>query len=164
MAVPRATAAVLRAYENDATAAVVLVPGSRRASPPAAAAAKATPEQRARRAVKLPAQTRRGPHDEVPTRPCWESEAACAEAGCGGADSKGTCTQQHGCYVCKCDYSYAGDICQYYDISSIFWIMIFTVVFVLISVVITSSVTANIDPGTGTLLFKTAASGRPKSD
>jgi len=163
VAVQQATSAVLRAYELDATAAVVLVPGTRRASQPASAP-KLTPEQRARHAVKLPAQTKRGPTDEVPTRPCWENEAACVEAGCGGVNSTGNCTELHGCYVCKCNYSYAGDICQYYDISSIFWIMVFTVIFVLVSVVITSSVTANIDPGTGTLLFKTAASGRPKSD
>jgi hypothetical protein len=99
---------------------------------------------------------------------CYNTLAQCQAAtnctGNGACALRANLDAATECYTCKCALNYAGEECQYYDISSIFWIMVFLVVFLIISVALTSMVVAYIDPGTGTLLFKTASSGRAKAE
>ena len=105
--------------------------------------------------------------DHVPLFTCYTDMATCVNA-TNNCTSQGACYESTldtaPCFYCKCNANIAGEQCQYYDISSIFWIMVFVAVFLIVSAIITSGVLASIDPGPSTVLFKTASSGRAKNE
>ena len=152
---------------SPSPASLVTVVALAHQAAPATSAAPATRTVRSnaeRSAAAMPRLNANGP---VEIGTCYGNFSLCntTSSGCSG---QGQCvaTSLNGreCFVCACNVDYAGESCQYFDISSIFWIMVFTSVTLIIAVIITSITLCTIDPGTSTVLFKTAASGRSKSD
>jgi len=123
---------------------------------------------------KTPAPLTLNRHARAPTSgvvslyTCYSTEEECSQA-TSNCSSKASCTvyklqEPNICYRCDCGQNYSGEQCQYTDISASFWIIVFIVVTLFVTLILVTSSLAYMDPGTNTLIFRTGQISRQKTD
>lgn len=99
-----------------------------------------------------------------PYFPCFETEAECT-TNTGNCTDTGACivvkqTDEKQCWRCVCESGYIGDSCEFEDITAEFHLILWSSVFLIIAIFLSTCLLAYSDDAKDSMLFRQQATGK----